>query len=115
MLTLAWAVLIMTRVQAEGDPPRPSNDPAYWVTNDDYPTSALRDRVDGMVSFRLSVDATGRVTRCDVVASSGRDDLDNRACEAVSVRARFRPARDAAGNAVESTLIRRVQWTLPPQ
>lgn len=54
-------------------------------------TRAAGTRVD------LTVDAAGLPVRCDVTLSEGSRALDRTACDHLMRRARFTPARDAAG------------------
>jgi len=88
-------------------------DPASWVTNDDYPATALRQGLFGTVEVAFAVDATGRATGCTVVKSSGSVILDDATCTAMMPRARFEPARDANGKAIADTSPRRVRWQNP--
>lgn len=91
----------------------PRGSPQSWVTNDDYPAAALRAEQEGTVSFRLDVDATGKVTNCSIVSSSGSSLLDNTACSLLRRRARFSPAEDASGNKIPATWPSRFRWELP--
>ena len=89
------------------------NNPATWVTPDDYPSKALREELEGSSRFNVIVDKKGRVTNCAIVRSSGHAILDARTCELVSQRARFRPALDENGNPIVSSYTNIVRWTLP--
>jgi periplasmic protein TonB len=86
-----------------------------WVTTDDYPSGALRSRVEGTTSTRLTVSAEGRVTSCDVTGSSGDSSLDQAACRNLIRRARFNPALDRDGNAIGGSFNRRVVWRMPAE
>lgn len=88
-------------------------DRGSWITNDDYPSSALRAGEQGVVGISLDVSAAGRVTACRVTAPSGSDALDRATCTLYSRNARFVPARDDAGAATGSTYVDRVRWQLP--
>lgn len=92
-------------------PARPL-DPGSWVTNPDYPARALAENREGTVAFNLAVDATGRVSRCIVTASSGYADLDAATCEHIADRARFAPATDRDGRAIASDYANRVLWKI---
>lgn len=81
----------------------------------DYPTEALIDHIEGVVSFRLVVDTSGRVEECQVVVSSGSDLLDATACNLITQRARFSIARDARGRPVKGSYSNRVRWVLPKE
>lgn len=91
---------------------RPRNDPATWVSRNDYPTQAIREGWTGVTRFRLSIGADGRVTGCDVIASSGHDLLDQIACTRVTSRARFTPARDETGAPSPATFQSSIRWQL---
>ncbi len=84
-----------------------------WVTADDYPPSALRNNEAGVTGVKLDIDATGHATDCTVTSSSGFPDLDQTACRLLPRRARFTPAKDAAGNGVTSTYTASVPWRIP--
>ena len=92
---------------------KPSGSPGLWVTSNDYPTSELRLEHEGLTGFRLTVGANGRVTSCEVTASSGWPVLDRAACQKIAARARFEPASDASGAAVPGTYRNSVRWEIP--
>lgn len=83
-----------------------------WITNDDYPAADARQHHEGTVGFTLQIDASGRVTNCNVTASSGYPGLDNGACVLLLRRARFEPARDAGGKAMASSYPGKFTWRL---
>jgi periplasmic protein TonB len=91
----------------------PRGSPQSWVTNDDYPAAALRGEQQGTTSFRLDVDAGGRVTNCTVTGSSGSSVLDSTACSLLKRRARFNPAEDEGGNKIPAAYSSRFRWELP--
>ena len=90
--------------------PKAKNNSADWVTTDDYPPRALREMRGGVTGFRLTVDATGRVTGCEVTSSSGSADLDQATCSYASRRARFAPATDENGQPTSGSYPSRVRW-----
>jgi protein TonB len=92
---------------------RVKGDKGSWISNDDYPSSALRAGEQGVVGISMSVDAEGRVTSCSVTSSSGSSALDQATCRLYPRKARFVPARDDAGRAIASTYVDRVRWQLP--
>jgi protein TonB len=49
----------------------------------------------------VTVGADGRVAACSVTRSSGSSDLDAAACDGMTRYARFDPAQDVAGNAIQ--------------
>jgi len=118
--------LVVTRVPDTGpialpDPipaftprsPVPSNNRAQWVTNNDYPARAITREWEGDVRYALDVAADGRVTGCQVTASSGFAVLDDTACRMIQRRAMFEPATDRSGNRVAGTYRGTVSWTIP--
>lgn len=70
------------------------------ITSDDYPGDALQAGSYGRVSMHLQVAESGKVSACAVTETSGSKPLDNQACRLARTRARFEPARDAAGLAL---------------
>jgi TonB family protein len=94
-------------------PPRPIQNPGYWVRQQDYPSRALREDKEGRVRFQLTVSAEGTVTGCNIVESSGSIDLDEATCSQLRLRATFLPARDEGGKAVAATWSASVRWVLP--
>ena len=84
-----------------------------WVTPMDYPTAALQEERGGSVVAALSLNAQGRVEQCRVVVGSGFAPLDHRTCEILIQRARYSPARDAAGVAIASSTVERIIWRIP--
>lgn len=91
----------------------PANDPGRWVTNADYRSSWINQELVGTARFRLDIAADGRVTGCRITGSTGHAALDEATCRLVSKRARFKPARDANGDAVASSYVQTVKWQLP--
>jgi len=65
---------------------------------ENYPSRAIRDEVEGRVGVRVSIGPNGRVSACSVSSSSGSSILDDAACEGMNRYARFKPALDDAGN-----------------
>jgi periplasmic protein TonB len=92
---------------------RPRGNESTWVTNDDYPSSAQREGAQGTTGTRLTIGADGRVTNCEVTASSGNSALDQAACRNIQRRARFTPATDGEGQPTTGTYNKRVRWQIP--
>jgi len=86
---------------------------ATWITDGDYPVQALKELQGGIVAYSLSVDDAGAVVACSVARSSGAPGLDLATCDLLKVRAKFAPAKDAAGHSVASTYFGTVKWVLP--
>jgi protein TonB len=87
--------------------------PGTWISDADYPSSALRAEESGTTGFRLEIGANGRVTNCTVTSSSGSSALDSATCRLLRSRARFTPAKDQNGNPTTDTYSSRIQWRLP--
>jgi protein TonB len=86
---------------------------ASYVSDADYPESAIRAEEQGTTGFRLEIGANGRVTNCTVTSSSGSTALDNATCRIMRQRAKFTPARDTSGNPTTDTTSARITWRLP--
>ncbi|MFL0413913.1 energy transducer TonB [uncultured Sphingomonas sp.] len=118
-------VYVPTPVSPPAPPPAPpappvvskaagaKGDPAQWITNDDYPPSSIRAEEEGTTAIKWTINTQGRVENCVVTESSGSNALDQAACRALTRRARYSPATDAAGNPIATTQSRRVVWRLP--
>ncbi|WP_425505606.1 energy transducer TonB [Sphingomonas chungangi] len=87
--------------------------PGSWFTDDDYPPSALRDNLQGPVTFRYTVGADGLARDCRVTKSSGSVVLDGTACGVFTLHARYWPARDRAGRVVAESDTQTVRWQIP--
>jgi protein TonB len=96
--------------------PVPRANIGSYISNDDYPVSALSRNEEGSVRFRLTVGADGRVTNCVITSTSGSAALDNATCRIMRSRARFTPARSASGDPTSGTVESSVTWTIsePP-
>jgi len=67
---------------------------------DDYPAEAQQNGEEGTVQVALTVDVNGKVSGCTVIRSSSYASLDRATCNILQRRARFVPARDAAGRPI---------------
>ncbi|HXT51020.1 MAG TPA: TonB family protein [Thermoanaerobaculia bacterium] len=83
---LKFARVVRAGPAAEGPAPV-----LVGLTKPEYPAVARRLRVEGDVTMRLSVDATGKVTDVELVSGLGRGGIDEVAMAAART-ARFRPA-----------------------
>jgi TonB family protein len=81
-------------------------------TADDYPADAVAKGEQGTVEFLLSIAVDGQPTDCVVTNSSGSSSLDSATCLVMMERARFRPARNAAGKPAISSYRSRITWRL---
>jgi periplasmic protein TonB len=95
------------------EPARARANLASYVSDADYPASAIRAEEQGTTGFRLTVGPDGRVTNCAVTSSSGSSALDTATCRIMRSRARFTPARDDHGQATTDSVSSRIRWVLP--
>ena len=65
---------------------------------ENYPSRAIRDEIEGRVGVNVGIGPDGRVSSCSVSSSSGSSILDDAACQGMQRYARFEPALDDAGN-----------------
>ena len=106
------------------DPPPPSQPPMIQsarakgdvrqlIHSEDYPDAAIRNGDMGSVRAQLAIAADGKVAGCTIVASSGSAALDSATCRILKARARFAPARDSNGAAVNDTYVTpKITWRL---
>lgn len=90
----------------------PIGNPADWFPADAYPPEARAAGVQGRTEFKLELDPQGRITECDISKSSGSPLLDSTTCALLVTNARFKPARDAAGNPVAGMWHSAMVWQL---
>ena len=81
-------------------------------TSDDYPEDAIAANQRGKSQFLLMIGLTGEVMDCVITVSSGIASLDAMGCQVIRERAKFRPAKNAAGKPVFATTIQSVNWVL---
>lgn len=73
------------------------------ITQRDYPEAIQRGWPrGGRIFLRLRIEPTGRPSQCDVMRGFGNRSADEWTCRLVMERGRFRPARNARGEAVAS-------------
>lgn len=77
-----------------------------------YPFWAGLNAMEGMVRFRVAIDASGRALGCEVTEPSNVADLDRGTCDLVMEQAQFAPATDARGRPVAGVFSRMVRWQL---
>lgn len=115
-IVFASALLLATAIPATAAEPRdpvPAGNPGEWAAPGDYPSAALRGEIEGVVGFRLTVDAKGIPSDCTLTRSSGDATLDETTCRLMRQRARFSPASDRRGRAVPGTWSSSVRWEIP--
>lgn len=81
------------------------------ISDEDYPSSSIRNEEQGTAVATFTVGTDGRVVACN--ASGASATLDAETCKLIMRRFRFRPAKDASGQPIEETRSQRVTWRLP--
>lgn len=76
----------------------------------DYPRESRDLRLGAQVVIALRIGTEGRVKACRVVQASPDPEADRVTCRLAAERFRFKPARDAQGNAVEAEYGWRQRW-----
>lgn len=114
-LTVLMAIAALVPPSEGARPAQPARGAlAYYFSTDDYPPSALARGAEGVVRFQLEIGPDGLVKTCDILSSSGDPALDAVTCSILLGRARYTPARDAAGRPVIGRDVASVTWRLPP-
>lgn len=90
--------------------PSPIGNPANWLNTNDFPSKALDRGHNGYVSFRLIVEADGKVSGCRVLFRTNPDEFADLSCKLMVERAKMRPALDADGKPVRSYYVSRIKW-----
>jgi len=94
-------------------PARAKANLASYVSDADYPSTAVRNEEQGTTRFRLAVGPDGRVKECTVTSSSGSSALDSTTCRLMKQRAKFTPATGTDGNPTGDTVTSAIRWVLP--
>lgn len=79
---------------------------------DNYPARALREEIEGTVGVRVTVTPNGRVSNCQVTASSGSPILDQAACQGMERYAQFNPALDSGGSPTDGAYSTRITYKI---
>ncbi len=106
--------LTYTQAELRAHPrqPLPRTSPQSWINSEDYPQAALLNDMEGVLRFRVGVDAYGEVVECTITLSSGVAAFDSRACATVMTRARFYPALDKDQRPVSGQYNSTVRWVM---
>jgi protein TonB len=83
-----------------------------YVLMDDYPGEAVRRRQQGQAFFEMTIGPDGRPVSCRILVSTGAAILDEATCRIMRSRARFIPARDAAGLPTIDIIRHSITWSL---
>jgi hypothetical protein len=79
-----------------------------------YPPKMVRHRLPGLVSIRLAIDATGRVTACHIQMPLSDPEFEASSCADIQHAFAFEPALDKAGKPIASYWTTRVQFQIGP-
>ena len=94
--------------------PIPTGNPGAWISDNSYPRELLRKGSEGIVQFRLIVDATGAPTSCHIQKSTRPVGFDDVVCAAMMRHAHFNAAIDSEGNPVASYFRSTVRFQIAP-
>lgn len=94
-------------------PARAKANLASYVSDEDYPSNAVRNEEQGTTRFRLAVGPDGKVKECTVTNSSGSSALDSTTCRLMKQRAKFQPATGTDGKPTSDTVTSAIRWVLP--
>jgi protein TonB len=94
-------------------PARAKANLASYVSDEDYPSNAVRNEEQGTTRFRLAVGPDGKVKDCTVTSSSGSSALDSTTCKLMRQRAKFQPATGTDGKPTSDTVTSAIRWVLP--
>jgi hypothetical protein len=93
--------------------PQPRSNPGKWLTDNDYPSAALRAGKSAIVDFRLTIDERGTPVECGIQQAYSADpQFAVLTCNALMKRARFEPALDQEGRPVSSFFASTIHWRI---
>ena len=84
------------------------------IKNGDYPKAVREAHISGTTVTEVAVGTNGRPTGCRVIRTSGSRELDVTTCQLILQRFKFKPARNAAGQAVGGSIEYEQEWDAPP-
>lgn len=85
-----------------------------WFSSANYPEFALREGKESQVTFRLLVDATGTVTKCESFSPYNAPEFNAAVCKALKQGPRFQPAELADGTKVAGYYTDHVVFRVAP-
>jgi TonB family protein len=101
------------RADDKSAPAQPIGNVAQFFGTDAYPPDAIRAKEQGRSVAKVTVDASGTVTGCTTVVSSGSVSLDAKTCTIAMTSIKYVAARDARGSNIAGGYILPVRWVLP--
>ena len=84
------------------------------IRDKDSPKALREANISGTTVTEIAVSTSGRATACRVTRTSGSRELDTTTCRLIMERFRFKPARNAAGQAVAASIEYEQEWDAPP-
>lgn len=84
------------------------------IKNGDYPKALREAHISGTTVTEVAVGINGRPTACRVTRTSGSRELDSTTCQLIMQRFKFKSARNAAGQAINSRIEYEQEWDAPP-
>ena len=84
------------------------------IKNGDYPKAVREAHFSGTTVTEVAVGTNGRPTGCRVIRTSGSRTLDVTTCQLIMQRFKFKPARNAAGQATNGSIEYEQEWDAPP-
>lgn len=90
----------------------PVGSPGRWMNSSDYPDEMWIRSYQGLVFFRLVVDADGKAVSCHIQQSTRPKAFEDAVCKGILRRASFTPALDAAGKPVTSYYLNSVRFSM---
>lgn len=84
------------------------------IRDKDYPKALREANVSGTTVTEITVGTSGRATACRVTRTSGSRELDATTCRLIMERFKFKPARNAAGQAITAEIEYEQEWDAPP-
>jgi hypothetical protein len=94
-------------------PALPITDPSNWLDSSDYPARMVAGGYNDQVDFRLTIDAAGEPTACNVLTMESRPEFIKATCGALMRHAHSQPALDTKGNPVPSIYVNSVKFVIP--
>jgi TonB family protein len=112
-LLVAAGLLATTPAFGQAADPKAAQNASNWdIFQKLYPPRAIKAREEGAVGFRVTIDAKGAVTGCEVTHSSGHPLLDQETCKIITLNAEFQPEAGLSGSQVR-TREGMIAWKLP--
>lgn len=91
-------------------PSEPIGNIGKWFSYADYPSEMLDKEINSNVDFAMVIGRSGEVENCYLQSVTDDPAFGKLVCAKLRERAKFMPARDAAGQAVRSLYRNRVAW-----